>query len=135
MQMVPSRGLAFLGILVFFGPTAWGQNNTTAPQLQTIEVAATTTNDFSGSGYSSNKAESATSPTPASADLELFPPAGTMVAAPVIVTAPISQPKPSGSTDENNSRNKKIWFSLAMIEHGAAGFDAWSTRQSVNRGG
>lgn len=32
-------------------------------------------------------------------------------------------------------RKKRIWFSLAAVEHGAAAFDAWSTRRSLANGG
>jgi hypothetical protein len=31
-------------------------------------------------------------------------------------------------------KNKKVWFSLATLNHGAAAFDAWTTRSAVDRG-
>jgi hypothetical protein len=32
-------------------------------------------------------------------------------------------------------RKKRIWFTLAAVQHGAAAFDAWSTRRSLANGG
>jgi hypothetical protein len=32
-------------------------------------------------------------------------------------------------------RKKRIWFTLAAAQHGAAAFDAWSTRRSLANGG
>jgi hypothetical protein len=32
-------------------------------------------------------------------------------------------------------RKKRIWFTLAAAQHGAAAFDAWSTRRSIANGG
>jgi hypothetical protein len=32
-------------------------------------------------------------------------------------------------------RKKRIWFTLAAAQHGAAAFDAWSTRRSLSNGG
>jgi hypothetical protein len=46
----------------------------------------------------------------------------------------------SKSTKENgieravNSPSRRQWIALAIIEHGAAGFDAYSTRQAVGHG-
>jgi len=56
-------------------------------------------------------------------------------AAMVEMTAPSQQfvqPKPVA---EVSSRNKRIWFSLMAVQHGAAGLDAWSTRQAIKNGG
>lgn len=55
-------------------------------------------------------------------------------AAPVEMTAPSHQlveTKPETAS----SRNKRIWFSLMAVQHAAAGFDAWSTRQAIQSGG
>ncbi|MFI5105427.1 MAG: hypothetical protein ACHP79_10920, partial [Terriglobales bacterium] len=32
-------------------------------------------------------------------------------------------------------RRKRIWFALSAVEHGAAAFDAWSTRRAIANGG
>jgi hypothetical protein len=54
---------------------------------------------------------------------------------PVIATGYIATPKISERRPEGNeSRDKKIWYTLTFLNHGAATFDAWSTRASIERG-
>jgi hypothetical protein len=53
--------------------------------------------------------------------------------APIIAT-PVIAEKKTEVEQKNESRNKKIWFSLMGLNHAAAGFDAWSTRASIQRG-
>lgn len=36
--------------------------------------------------------------------------------------------------DEPQSHSKRLWFALIATEHGAAAFDAWSTRRAVSQG-
>lgn len=74
--------------------------------------------------------------------------ANALPAAPAAASAPaqesqtletlrLEQPKPSNnlnvrSVEETPSRRK--WIALAVAEHGAAAFDAYSTRQAIGRG-
>jgi hypothetical protein len=48
------------------------------------------------------------------------------------VVAPVAPVKPS--LEKESARNKRIWLSLTAVNHGAATFDAWSTRAAVGRG-
>lgn len=42
--------------------------------------------------------------------------------------------KPALTRGYENSRDKKIWYGLMAVSHGAAAFDAWSTRRAVAGG-
>lgn len=42
--------------------------------------------------------------------------------------------KPAGVTAAENKPYKREWIALMVVEHGAAAFDAYSTRQAVSRG-
>ena len=42
--------------------------------------------------------------------------------------------KPVYSREYENRRQKKIWYGLMAVSHGAAAFDAWSTRRAVAGG-
>ncbi|MGA8223727.1 MAG: hypothetical protein WB780_18910 [Candidatus Acidiferrales bacterium] len=42
--------------------------------------------------------------------------------------------KPVGVTAAENKPYKREWLTLMVVEHGAAAFDAYSTRQAVSRG-
>lgn len=42
--------------------------------------------------------------------------------------------KPVGVTAAENKPYKREWLTLVVVEHGAAAFDAYSTRQAVSRG-
>jgi hypothetical protein len=53
--------------------------------------------------------------------------------APIIAT-PVIADKKTEADQKRESRNKKIWYSLVGVNHAAAGFDAWSTRSSIQRG-
>jgi hypothetical protein len=54
--------------------------------------------------------------------------------------SPVQQPlfvsliKPSGRSSYETARQRKIWFGLIAASHGAAGFDAWSTRRALSGG-
>lgn len=47
------------------------------------------------------------------------------------LAAPI---KPAYTREYENRRQKKIWYGLMAVSHGAAAFDAWSTRRAVAGG-
>lgn len=47
------------------------------------------------------------------------------------LTAPI---KPAVSAGYESRRQRKIWYGLMAVSHGAAAFDAWSTRRAVAGG-
>jgi hypothetical protein len=40
-----------------------------------------------------------------------------------------------GELREENRRNQRRWLGLAIAEHGAATFDAWSTRHAITTAG
>ena len=42
--------------------------------------------------------------------------------------------KPTGVTAAENKPYKREWLALMVVEHGAAAFDAYSTRQAISRG-
>jgi hypothetical protein len=54
--------------------------------------------------------------------------------------SPVQQPllvsliKAAGRGSYENPRQRKIWFGLIAASHGAAGFDAWSTRRALSGG-
>lgn len=95
-----------LGLLL--SSAAWAQTSTTQPDFLLIASSATATPEFSTSR-----------PFPVEPMIE-------PVVKPVIVerTAKPEQRQP-------NSRN---WYLLAAASHGAAGFDAWTTRRSMQSG-
>lgn len=53
---------------------------------------------------------------------------------PIIKTA-VLKPNKISTVDERHARNTRAWYSLIVVEHAAAGFDAYSTRQSLGHGG
>ncbi|HMK30398.1 MAG TPA: hypothetical protein VK473_11990 [Terriglobales bacterium] len=55
--------------------------------------------------------------------------------APVEMAANSNQFVTSKPLEEPSAHNKRIWYSLMAVQHGAAGFDAWSTRQAIQSGG
>jgi hypothetical protein len=54
--------------------------------------------------------------------------------------SPVQQPllvsliKPASRSSYETARQRKIWFGLIAASHGAAGFDAWSTRRALSGG-
>jgi hypothetical protein len=48
-----------------------------------------------------------------------------------IVMTPV---KPASAESYETSRQRKIWYGLMVVGHGAAAFDAWTTRQAVSGG-
>jgi len=47
---------------------------------------------------------------------------------------PPASPKENAIERAINSPSRRQWIALAIVEHGAAGFDAYSTRQAVGHG-
>lgn len=55
--------------------------------------------------------------------------------APAIQPASAAVPiRPALTREYENPRDKKIWYGLMAVSHGAAAFDAWSTRRAVAGG-
>ena len=52
---------------------------------------------------------------------------------PIIKTAVI-KPMKISTVNEDRARNSRIWYSLVVFDHTAAGFDAYSTRQAIGHG-
>jgi len=47
---------------------------------------------------------------------------------------PLEVVKPAYTRPRETPAQRKIWYALAATSHGAAAFDAWSTRRAVSRG-
>jgi hypothetical protein len=48
--------------------------------------------------------------------------------------AVLTPAKPAVTESYETPRQRKIWYGLMMLGHGAAAFDAWTTRQAVSGG-
>jgi hypothetical protein len=48
--------------------------------------------------------------------------------------AALSLSRGSGSQDRSSERRRREWLALGIAQHGAATFDAWSTRQAISTG-
>ena len=53
---------------------------------------------------------------------------------PRVAPMPIHAVKPAYMKIGETPRQRKIWYTLAVTGHGAAGFDAYSTRRAISRG-
>jgi hypothetical protein len=53
---------------------------------------------------------------------------------PIIKTA-VLKPVKVSTVNEDRARNSRVWYSLVVFNHAAAGFDAYSTRQAIGHGG
>ena len=53
---------------------------------------------------------------------------------PIIKTA-VLKPMKVSTVNEDRARNSRVWYSLVVFDHAAAGFDAYSTRQAIGHGG
>jgi hypothetical protein len=73
-------------------------------------------------------------------DAELAADAGSSTAAPEAVQPPhyalSPVPVKSGSSQryEASTNERRLWYALAVTGHGAAVFDAWSTRRAISQG-
>ena len=47
---------------------------------------------------------------------------------------PVEAVKPAYTRPRETPAQRKMWYALAVTSHGAAAFDAWSTRRAVSRG-
>lgn len=86
-----------------------------------------------------SKASAKDSSLSASAVLPAMPEPKTRLAAPAAEPAPagfpVSPVKPAtaGSYSET-PRQRKVWYTLAVVGHSGAAFDAWSTRRAISSG-
>jgi hypothetical protein len=69
-----------------------------------------------------------------SSKIELDPGSGKGASASAVQPALRSPVKPAITESYETPRQKKIWFGLMALSHGAAAFDAWTTRRAVNGG-
>jgi hypothetical protein len=126
--MRTSVGSALLLAFVLLG-ASFASAQTQDSVLTTPETAKSSDfiRDFSSSRPVSFELLASASAGPLATPEPLAPPT------PVLAT-PIVANK-NGDLDKKwESRNKKIWYSLVGVNHAAAGFDAWSTRASIQRG-
>jgi len=54
--------------------------------------------------------------------------------APAVQPALLSPVKPATTESYETPRQRKIWYGLLVASHGAAAFDAWTTRRAVTGG-
>ena len=54
--------------------------------------------------------------------------------APAVQPALLSPVKPATTESYETPRQRKIWYGLMAASHGAAAFDAWTTRRAVTGG-
>jgi hypothetical protein len=113
---------------------AWGQTNPIAEPVNEDSTLTPTSHTGVDQSVSSSK-NNIGDPLDLRASLDPVPLSKfhTLAITPAIVAAPVLPVKPK-TVDNNESRKKKIWFSLSMVNHGAATFDAWSTRSAIGRG-
>jgi hypothetical protein len=112
-----------MGLVCILGIKAWGQSDIASTQPVVTSVT-----------FSSSQPQHSLE-TIASANIDPMPViirSGSVGVSPALIAAPIAPAqKPDTADRATQSRNKKIWFSLAAVEHTAAGFDAWSTRRGI----
>jgi hypothetical protein len=53
---------------------------------------------------------------------------------PILKTA-VLKPMKVNTVNQDRARNARVWYSLVVFNHVAAGFDAYSTRQAIGHGG
>jgi len=53
---------------------------------------------------------------------------------PILKTA-VLKPVKVNTVNQDRARNSRVWYSLVVFNHAAAGFDAYSTRQAIGHGG
>jgi len=58
----------------------------------------------------------------------------TAAAQPILKTA-VLKPVKVTTVNQDRARNARVWYSLIVFNHAAAGFDAYSTRQAIGHGG
>jgi hypothetical protein len=107
--------------------------DSTSAKTSTVENAATNQPSLTAQQFSSSKALQPEQVPFLRANLDLLPPISPEPLAINPVVQPISPVQPKLSEKES-ARNKKIWYSLTLVNHGAATFDAWSTREAIGRG-
>lgn len=112
---------AVIGIVGFFGLSVWAQ--TTDSQQPATPVAYSSSLDRSSrellASASTNLDALHSAALARSNDME-----------PMLIATPIQPQKPTNEKVFQGTK-KKVWFSLVAVEHSAAAFDAWSTRQGI----
>jgi hypothetical protein len=128
LRMRTSVGSALLLALVLLG-VSFASAQTQDSGLTTPETVKSSDfiRDFSSSRPVSLELLASASAGPLATPEPLAPPTP-IIATPIVANR-------NGDLDKKwESRNKKIWYSLVGVNHVAAGFDAWSTRDSIQRG-
>jgi hypothetical protein len=128
LPMRTSVGSALLLALVLLG-VSFASAQTQDSGLTTPETVKSSDfiRDFSSSRPVSLELLASASAGPLATPEPLAPPTP-IIATPIVANR-------NGDLDKKwESRNKKIWYSLVGVNHAAAGFDAWSTRDSIQRG-
>jgi hypothetical protein len=76
-------------------------------------------------------AESSSKASPAPVELPDAPIAKADPAEPVVQPFPSSAVKPAVERPVPTPRQQKLWYTFMAVSHGAAAFDAWSTKRAV----
>jgi hypothetical protein len=63
-----------------------------------------------------------------------FEASGAETATPALLPAISSPVKPATADSYESPRDRKIWYGLMFASHGAAAFDAWTTRRAIGGG-
>ncbi len=63
-----------------------------------------------------------------------FDTSGAETATPALLPAISSPAKPATADSYESPRDRKIWYGLMFASHGAAAFDAWTTRRAIAGG-
>ncbi|MGB9431899.1 MAG: hypothetical protein WBQ89_06640 [Candidatus Acidiferrum sp.] len=71
---------------------------------------------------------------PSSANPELDLVYGGEAVAPAIQPALSAPAKPATTESYETPRQREFWYGLVVLGHGAAGFDAWTTRRAIGGG-
>lgn len=71
-------------------------------------------------------------PAPSAAPIVATPESPRIVSS---IIVPDSKPRPVREVVEETQSSRRDWLILAVVQHGAAAFDAYSTRRSIQSGG
>ena len=103
----------------------------TLPSMPTPKIA--TDADSSGSGSNTNAVgPGGTVSANATPAAEATPAAGSIE--PRIAPMPIQPVRPAFMKIGETPRQRKVWYTLLATSHGAAAFDAYSTRRAISQG-
>ena len=109
----------------------------TASSMAALEAAAAPASDDNSSERAASTARTRIAyepgrlvPTPVAAAGSLAAELPAPAASPVIAVSP----RPAEFAGRITGGPQKLWLGLAVAQHGAATFDAWTTRRAINRG-